>query len=173
MTASTFSDPKRGDDGRFVKQEPDPRELRERFWSRVDQAGPNGCWVWTGTKRSKGYGVIYSGRQFRAHRLSYEWAFGSIPNGMEVCHTCDNPSCVNPGHLFVGTMADNQADKVAKGRQQRGETHYFALLTEADVLAIRWLRKNRWGSAKEIAAWFGVSHWTIYSVARGKLWRHL
>ena len=90
--------------------------LVERFWSRVDKA--NDCWVWTGAKTPKGYGKIYSNSKcVYTHRVSWELANENvIPEGIEVCHHCDNPSCVRPEHLFLGTSKDNRLDSMNKGR---------------------------------------------------------
>lgn len=100
--------------------------LRERFWSKVDRAGPahpqlgTACWTWVGSKSEKGYGRLSAGKHraspLRAHRVSWELHKGPIPDKMFVLHNCDNPTCVNPDHLFIGTARDNTRDMVRKGR---------------------------------------------------------
>lgn len=93
------------------------KTLAERVWSRVTKT--EGCWLWTGSKTVHGYGLVsngHTGWAGYAHRLIYAWTFGPIPDGMEVCHRCDTPSCVRPEHLFLGTHADNMHDMAAKGR---------------------------------------------------------
>lgn len=102
--------------------------LEVRFWRRVDRAGgPDACWLWLGPKTPRGYGATSRlNKSVRAHRLSWELTNGPIPDGLIVCHRCDNPSCVRPSHLFLGTHADNMQDCSAKGRmrnQCKGKTH--------------------------------------------------
>lgn len=99
-----------------MRQRKDPAE---RFWAKVDKSGD--CWVWTAAKHDFGYGVFQLGRGpseglRRAHVLSWLWSNGPIPDGLVVCHRCDNPPCVRPDHLFLGTLGDNTRDMVAKGR---------------------------------------------------------
>ncbi len=93
---------------------------RERFLSLIDRTGPNGCWLWRGRFFRSGYGVFYQAGKYRkTNRVAWEIFVGPIPAGLHVLHHCDNPSCVNPAHLWLGTHSDNMADKVAKGRQAR------------------------------------------------------
>lgn len=96
---------------------PDPA----RFWSKVDKTGE--CWLWRGAKQAKGYGnVVYGGRLYRANRLAYVLANGPLPDEAVVMHTCDNPPCVRPEHLRIGTHQENTADMIAKGRGRWGQT---------------------------------------------------
>jgi len=93
--------------------------LEQRFWRKVDRRGPDECWPWTGGKTPCGYGLIRSsghGHLRQTHRVSWILANGSIPRGMCVLHSCDNPPCCNPAHLWLGTHAENMADRDAKGR---------------------------------------------------------
>lgn len=96
---------------------PSGNSLQDRFWEKVEKT-PGGCWVWQGAKRGKGYGDIYvgDGRRMATHQLSYQWAHGTIPDGMFVLHRCDNKLCVNPDHLFTGTHQDNMDDLKEKTR---------------------------------------------------------
>lgn len=92
--------------------------MAERFWVRVDRAEGAACWHWLRAVTRDGYGYFHYGRARLAHRVAYELTHGPIPEGMQVCHQCDNPGCVRPDHLFIGTAQDNADDKVRKGRSQ-------------------------------------------------------
>lgn len=139
------------------------------FFSKVSK-GPNGCQIWTGALAGKGYGIFLPngrrGKRYYAHRYSWEAVNGQIPEGMVICHRCDNPRCVNADHLFVGTQADNMRDMVEKGRSTSGEANPRAKLTKADVVAIRASDK----SSREVAPLYGVSPGHIRSIRSGKKW---
>jgi hypothetical protein len=138
----------------------------ERFWAKVDIGGPDDCWEWTGTKNKKfKHGRV--GKDYKlvlAHRLSWELTNGPIPEGICVCHKCDNPPCCNPNHLFLGTKKDNMQDMIKKGRSNylNGEAHGSAKLTTAQVLEI--LRVGKARTSTEWAAEFGVSRSCIKHV---------
>jgi hypothetical protein len=153
--------------------------LEEKFWKRVDKNGENvtnvgsPCWVWTGFKQ-KGYGVVWvDGKNVRAHRASWEMANGQIPDELKVLHKCDNPSCVNPEHLFLGTDKDNAQDKVQKGRafvgDKRGEKAGKAKLTNEIVMAIR----SDSGPYLPLANLYQVDLSTISDIKRRKTWAHI
>lgn len=142
--------------------------LAERFWSRVRKG--DGCWEWTGEVRATGYARIrVNGREETAHRASWLIHNGPIPAGMVVCHTCDNRICVRPDHLFLGTQAENVADRDAKGRAARGERQWKARLTEQDVRYIRASGKTAYRLAKD----FGMDKSTIQAVLNRESWKHV
>lgn len=150
--------------------------LEERFWAKVDRRGPNRCWEWTAATTGAGYGKIsVDGRHVRAHRLAWKLARGPIPEGTCVCHHCDNPSCVNPAHLFLGTHADNVADKVAKGRQRdhHGEANPQARLKADDVHEIRRLSAAGGVTQGAIATRYEVSRRHVCAIVRGERWTHI
>lgn len=154
--------------------------LAERFWQKVDIRGIDDCWNWTAFKL-RGYGKIGVGGRYGgtalAHRVSWEIHFGPIPSGMQVCHKCDNPSCVNPSHLFLGTQKDNIADCIRKGRfaggRSPGEMNPNSKLTEAQVLDIRVRCGNGSASQKEMASEYGVTTGCINIIVHRKNWRHI
>lgn len=135
---------------------------------------PDDCWEWRAYRMPAGYGVfaVRHGDVRFAHRVSWELINGPIPAGMVVCHRCDNPPCVNPDHLFLGTIAENNADMRAKKRHKIGERHGSAKLTEAEVQTIRRLLTSG-ASQRSIAARFGVGQMSISDIARGVTWRHI
>ena len=139
--------------------------VANRFWAKVDKTGD--CWNWIGALNIErgGYGVFkHNQRTYRAHRFVLELEGVDIPSGMIVCHRCDNPACVNPDHLFIGTYADNTADMVSKGRAAGG----IPKLIEEDVVEIRSLS----GVIPQamIADMFGASQQNISKIVTGKTW---
>lgn len=162
-----------------------PTDVETRFWSKVNKT--SGCWEWTGKQWNKTwYGVFWlNGRNHGAHRIAYELSVGPIPPGLCVLHICDNPLCVRPDHLRLGTHAENRADCVAKGRQAkgatywaisqpeklaRGERHWGAKLTEEQVRDIR-ARTDMSGAA--IAREYGISRTTVYDIRNRRIWTHI
>lgn len=145
----------------------------ERFWSYVNVSSPSSCWEWTGHK-SHGYGMLAVNRKkYAAHRVSYEMANGLILDNLQVCHHCDNPSCVNPDHLFLGTNSDNVADCISKGRQTRGSSHPVAKLTEQQVLDIRTKYASGLFLQREIAAEYGITQDNVSYIIHRKTWKHI
>jgi hypothetical protein len=149
--------------------------VEDRFWRQVRKT--NNCWFWTGSPNGKGYGSINLGGRNKntvfAHRFSYEIHKGPIPEGLVVMHSCDNPACVNPDHLSVGTHKDNTQDMVRKGRARggslKGEANCKALLTEEKVRYIRGSKDTHASLARELQ----VSAVLIGKIRRRQLWRHL
>lgn len=143
----------------------------DRFWSKVEKTDT--CWEWTAATMH-GYGVFGVGdnRYQRAHRFSWEMHFGPIENGLWVLHKCDNPLCVRPDHLFLGTHQDNMNDAQRKGRNAHGERAGGARLTEGDIRRIRQLAENGM-SHTAIAHEFGVHQPHISKILRGEIWKHV
>ncbi len=155
----------------------------ERFWTKVGVAGKGAyytglpeykdeCWEWQGA-RSNGYGVFYCFGRIYAHRFSFWIHTGVHPGDLGCCHSCDNPSCVNPAHLWLGTQAQNIHDAVSKGRMARGEKQGFSKLTEAQVLKIR--KRYAAGSVtqKRLAKDYGIDRSTVGYIVRRDCWTHI
>ena len=146
----------------------------ERFWSHVAQSET--CWVWTLSCEKAGYGQFQrNGAVDKAHRIAYELTYGPIPNGMCVLHTCDNPPCCNPAHLFTGTHTDNMRDMIRKGRErhQPGVAQSQAKLTDAKVVDIR-ARYRPWTVPyRMLAEEYDVCIAVIRDVVKCKKWTHV
>ena len=135
----------------------------KRFWMKVEKTET--CWLWRGARIGRGYGMFeLNYKSIYAHRHSWTLANGEIPPGICVLHRCDNPSCVNPDHFFLGTNAENSKDCVNKKRQWRK-------LTPEQVIEIRQLAKRE--TRQSIADKMGVFHSTINAIVNGKTWKHL
>lgn len=149
------------------------QSIAARFWLHVVR-GPD-CWGWLGTTDPKGYGrVMHGGRHVRAHRLSWEVNRGPIPAGMQVLHSCDNPPCCNPAHLFLGTNADNVRDREIKSRRTApaGSESSRSKLTEDAVRSIR-IERSSGSTFASIASRYGVTPGAIRHIVAGRTWRNV
>lgn len=176
----------------------------DRFWSKVDKNGPipdhcpeiGPCWTWTSAKHKNGYGAFRLSKPkwvtAYAHRLSWELHYGPVEvdssgRTFDVCHHCDNRSCVRPEHMFVGSRSDNMRDMREKGRgacgekngskthpgcNPKGTRHWNSLLTEESATEVRVLH-SKGLSYQALAEQFGVHPWTISDVVRRKTWKHV
>lgn len=148
-----------------------PVPTEKKFWARVKKS--DGCWEWTGPFRGHyGYLTTFPGRiLISAHRLSWKIAFPQkkIPSGFFICHRCDNPKCVRPDHLFLGTPADNSADRDRKLRLVYGSRQHKAKLTDEQVREIR----KRGGDIHTLSKDFGVSPSNICGILRRRYWKHV
>jgi len=143
----------------------------ERFWEKVDKTDT--CWLWFGSK-TKGYGKMNINHHcVYAHRFIWEETYGPIPEGLMVLHHCDNPPCVKPSHLFLGTASDNEYDSVNKGRHfdNAGEKHPLAKLTAIQVREIRLVYIPRILPFRKLASQYNVSQSTIQQVLNRRTWR--
>jgi hypothetical protein len=145
-------------------------QFSENFWRHVNKT--ESCWLWTGGRDKDGYGVFHAGRSVRAHRFSFEHAYGWLPSGGVVMHKCDTPQCVRPDHLVAGTHADNVADKIAKGRLRvpAGAEHWRRRLSMDQVTRAREMWASGAYTQVEIAKHFAVSGPTIHRAIRKVMW---
>lgn len=150
-----------------------------RFWSKVNKLGPRHpvlgqCWVWTGSLTKKGYGQFWiksSGQSERAHRVAWMFRFGDIPEHQCVLHACDNPNCVRPSHLFLGTKTENMEDRDRKGRQAKGKRQGSAKLKARFVRRIRKLSSVL--TTGQLAEKYDVDWKSIDNILKGKTWGHI
>ena len=157
--------------------------LPDRFWSRVDKNGPivhgmtTPCWIWTKftTAPPRNYGIftVKKGHTVKTHRLSWELTYGKIPDGLYVCHKCDNPPCCNPSHLFLGTAKDNAIDMFTKKRViiRKGESSSLAKLTWDKVREIRFKYANRNVTQRDLAKEYNVHQSTILKIINNMTWK--
>jgi len=166
-------------------------EERIKFWSRVEIKADHECWIWKGPTFERGYGQTSVARRFttKAHRMAYMIATNRfIPAGMFICHRCDNPPCVNPSHLFVGTVQDNANDMKKKRRgtigeksvrrtnpekTARGERHGNAKLNENKVVEMRSEYAAGGTSFPKVARKYGIDTSTAYAIIKRKSWSHV
>ena len=160
--------------------------VQVRFQEKYVVNAETGCWDWVACLTESGYGQFgFNGKRRKAHRVSYELHVGPIPEGegchkICVCHKCDNPKCVNPAHLFLGTYQDNVNDKIAKGRQLSGELNGSSVLNNKKAVVIKEMlrrhppkRGKTGGIHTFLARWFGVSVPCIHAVYSGRTWTNL
>lgn len=157
------------------------KSIDYRLWERVVKT--EYCWNWTGARTPRGYGKIYfSGKCVYVHRLSYEFTYGVFSKELDVLHRCDNPPCVNPNHLFLGTAKDNSQDMMIKGRHRIiplvGERNGNSIMLEEEVIQL--LRVSRdyedAGERKineKLSKIFGISKVHVKQIRRNKTWKHL
>lgn len=159
-------------------------EREARFWAKVDRSGADDCWTWTASRDGDGYGQFWNPERRTmdlAHRYAFEQFVEALPPkpagqlgpiGPVVMHTCDNPSCVNPAHLVLGTQADNVHDCITKGRlpERSGERNGRAKLTAETVATIRRTATGRYGERMQIAREYGISSGQVSKILAGQVW---
>lgn len=169
---------------RYTRSYP-PRPLADRFWKKVRKS--DDCWTWTGARNPRGYGILAyppeqpgaKAKQTTAHRISWELHFGPAAPDQVVCHKCDNPACVRPDHLFVGTQAENLADASRKNRLVgnrgifKGSANVQSKLTEGDVRNIRKRYALGGITHKILAREYGVSKGLVGAIITRRAWKHV
>ena len=155
------------------------RPVAERFWEKVDKDGPvvrselGPCWMWQATRHRRGYGHFKKdGRTRMSHQVAWEETTGGIPAGLHVLHRCDNPPCVNPAHLFLGTPLDNARDRASKGRGANltGELGPRAKLRAEDAVVMRYAKSLAGVTSRSLCKAYGVGITTVYDTLHGKRW---
>lgn len=145
------------------------RSFGQVFWDAVEKS--DGCWLWKRSRDLEGYGRLrVLGTFLKAHRVAYELSTGQDPAGLVVCHTCDNPPCCNPAHLFLGTVADNQRDMVEKGRGRNGEHNGRAKITREIADAIRAAYAAGGVTQQALAFRYGINQSHVSAIIRGANW---
>jgi predicted XRE-type DNA-binding protein len=150
--------------------------LIQRFHEKYRKNKDSGCWEWTASLAGKGYGQLKltgQRKQVYAHRVSFEIFKGEVPKDKYILHKCDNPKCVNPDHLSIGSQKDNMQDMKNKGRSTYGERNSKSILTEVEVITILDLLKKGELSQEKIANMFGVQQMEISRIKRGLRWGYL
>lgn len=153
----------------------------DRFFSKIRPGLEGQCWEWAGSHMPNGYTsfqldrtTIGRGKTVLGHRYMYEYVYGPMPEGMCVCHRCDNRGCVNPTHMFMGTRKDNAHDAVRKGRNSRGSVNGMSILTESDIPRLRTLiTTGPRGTQRRLAREHGISESSMSQMIHGKTWRHV
>jgi predicted XRE-type DNA-binding protein len=176
-------DERGGKDMGFFKLIDTKDKYIKRFWGHIDVLSEDECWQWLKGTDKDGYGIYHiKGNSVRAHRFSYLLTKGAIPEGMLICHSCDNRKCCNPKHLWYGTGKDNSLDMASKQRQvfqknpelaARGETQGSSKLHNEDVIEIRQKYQSGGYTQQELASIYRVSQSAISAVVRNKYWIHL
>ena len=156
-----------------------PEHLAQRLANALDDAQEGSCWEWKRTKNYYGYGTLtVNGKTIFAHRLAYQLGVGDIPTGLQVLHSCDNPSCINPQHLHLGTGSDNMKECYDRGRSKikpvsfKGESNGSAKLSKKDVVVIKSLIAHGEKQHK-VAAEFNISQAQVSNIVLGKGWSHV
>lgn len=145
----------------------------ERFWSKVERRTARECWPWIASRFHFGHGQVgIGGKHTTAHRIAWELTNGAIPDGLCVLHSCDNPPCCNPRHLFLGTRGDNAQDRKNKRRTPTGEKNINAKLTETEVRAMFVMERAGY-SISEIAAIVQTTYSNVQNILDGRRWSHL